>query len=168
MERVTRPQEFKTKVATNTKHAIKTTTATTAATGYQHIDINCTTYPFHSTSPHPSRYPFRPQSGRLCGEKNDRKPDVSACLLCIQRIIQLTCRMCALLLLPVLLLVLLLLVMLLLLLLFLTLSLAFLPARCRDNFKDSCAPVGPFVNAIKTNFMPSAAWGIRVKSPAKA
>jgi len=32
MERVTRPQEFKTKVATNTKHAIKTTTITTTTT----------------------------------------------------------------------------------------------------------------------------------------
>jgi len=46
MERVTRPQEFKTKVATNTKHAIKTTTITTTTTtnnsvDYHHIDIKC-------------------------------------------------------------------------------------------------------------------------------
>lgn len=54
MERVTRPQEFKTKVATNTKHAIKTTTTATAVTGYQHIDINCRTYP--NSTPH--SYPF--------------------------------------------------------------------------------------------------------------
>lgn len=122
MERVTRPQEFKTKVATNIKHAIKTTatttatTTTTAVTGYQHIDINCRTY--QPPTPSPGL-----RNGRLCGEKNDRKPDVSACLLCIQRIIQLTCRMCALLL---------------LLLLLLTVLPAFLPAHSRYNFKDSC------------------------------
>lgn len=82
----------------------------------KYIDINCC--PGHSgaislllsQSPAPAPTPARPPCSHtpssflamtpslsLASKKNDRKPDVSACLLCMQRIIQLTHRMCALL-----------------------------------------------------------------------
>lgn len=68
----------------------------------KYIDINCRpghSTPFHSHSQHCSVTvlvsPFCLWQAE--SKKNDRKPDVSACLLCMQRIIQLTHRMCALL-----------------------------------------------------------------------